>query len=585
MVESRKPEEFTLIYVGEGTSRDPEICLLSPNMTLADLRTKLKLGRHYHFCSLTKPYTNYSRDLESKKTLGAMKNKRIGIKAPEKKKEAQRVDLDEMRFLDNATFADDISFDGVSARRASFQKKKSFDENSFKNLSALDSDELKALFKYNECNYGINLLTGEPAELPLFTLDFDEDEDEVLISTRVEGVSFQDWFSNASLLEVHKKGYHVGEAELNVSSYFQAKGAISYSNTSSNQKQSESETLYMEHYIPKGCCTFRTIKEHLSDDFENFFSERAITKNNVAEFFNIFGHVIGTRIVFGGKLTSQTTYTKSELKDVKKSELEGRISAALNTYLVSAKGGYTGGKSKDERTASSEVHETAKISNIGGIPEKAGDASEWLESLANDSSYWQPIKICTYKSTLDFLDEEIKEKILSLMGTSKPLELPETLELETGIYKITNMNTGCGILDGVERETESLGIFGLAKTKAGYLIHNPKTGGFLFDDPSGNFVGSCSPKVLSDSAFWVLHRDPENLLMGYRIRNSKSNVFLSDDIIESPDDQGTTISIPKKEISKISENCIRWKFELVDVDSMKARIALKVLQSFEALYK
>jgi len=354
----------------------------------------------------------------------------------------------------------------------------------------------------------------------------------------------------------------------------------------------------MECYIPKGCCTFRTIKEDLSDDFKNFFSGRAITRDNVAKFFDKFGHMIATRIVFGGKLTSQTTYTKSQLQNVDKSKIEGRIAAALNTYMVSAKGGYAGGKSNEERTASSEVHETSKITNVGGIPEKANDAAEWLESLADDPSYWQPIKILAYKSTLDFLDERIKKKILSLMEPSKPLKVQitlepetvsETFEFETGLYKITNLNTGGPILDGVQRETASLGIFGLVKTKAGYLIHNPKPklmeGSFLSDDPAGNFVGNSKPKTLFDSTFWVIDRDPKNFEAGYRIRNSQSGNFLSENIIQSPGVQSKTKSISKIEISKIPENCIRWKFELANLPYMNSRAEMQFLYLYEGLLK
>jgi len=448
-----------------------------------------------------------------------MKDKKIVIKVPEKKEKAPSVNTNNLTHVNQATFSEDATLSQVSAPRANF-KDDTASGSAPRNLSHLSPEERYCLLTDNGCNRGINLLTGQIAKKPLFTVDIDE----VSICTNIAGGNFKIWSSNTSLIELHKKGYHVGEVELNLFSYFKMPGNTSYSTSYLNKTQSENETLYMEHYVPKGFCDFFNIEKNLSGEFKNFFLERGVTKETIAEFFEIYGHVIGTRVVFGGKLISQSTYTKTELNDAKKKQLEGRIAASFNPGTVSGGLGYAGGGSEKEGRAYSEVNEWKDITTIGGQPEKSNDISQWKASLASDPSYWQPIQFFGHKFTVDLLDEETRAEILCLTELSNPTKF------KTGLYKITNADTGISIAEEVSG-LASDSVLGLIQTESGYLICKPASQMNRLEYLLQSLWGICFEHRMQiykdlygcyvEHCFWNIEKVSQNLIAEFTINNKK----------------------------------------------------------------
>ena len=211
-------------------------------------------------------------------------------------------------------------------------------------------------------------------------------------------------------------------------------GNFTHNIESVNGIASESQTLYIEHIIPMGSYNLErhcSRKENLSDDFVKFFGtyeELNITEERVKVFFQEFGEVFPTQVLFGGKAFIDFTLTKEQANAKDKTEIEGKARATLSAWTKilagsSISGGLAGGRDSCQHQEKANFDQEFSIETLGGDPLSAGQPKEWLESLGKSPESWAVIKVLKQVPTYSLLDENIRKNILYLLGETEFKEL------------------------------------------------------------------------------------------------------------------------------------------------------------------
>ena len=198
------------------------------------------------------------------------------------------------------------------------------------------------------------------------------------------------WLNSKTGLKAAISGFVESEAKSEVCKGFgetMLKCGISYE--SSEEEKTDYEYCYSEALYCKGeyDFTYHFTRENMYDDCKYFFDDRPITLENVKKFHELYGEIIPTKVIVGGKRFVEKQINKKGLTKERKFKIESEAQAKLIIQ-----GSKPGGSNKAELKYENIRNETSEfgfsdIITLGGDGTHAENPDEWLKSLYNYSNY------------------------------------------------------------------------------------------------------------------------------------------------------------------------------------------------------
>lgn len=276
--------------------------------------------------------------------------------------------------------------------------------------------DLKEILKDSQWQYGIVFPIFSVAKRPIIRTDIAVTK--CFFPRNYSAIFDKQWVKSSEEIQQLKMGY--------TKALFEAKAPTLNANVSDGieikrktTKKKELNFLYVEELIPKGGLDLNIVdlRSQLTDDFRNFLAGE-INIEQVKMFFNTFGHVFPTRIIYGGKRYVVDSYTSEQIKKVNQSKIEGNILADLGAPVSGKVDAGVGGIFKTQDNGAKNK-KSLLINTVGGSPEDSQSKDKWLESVAANPKSWAVIKVEQYERTFDLLDEETRVRVQACLTAER----------------------------------------------------------------------------------------------------------------------------------------------------------------------